>query len=390
VPAVSILIATYRRCGLLQRAIDSVLKQDFDDFELVIVDDCSPDATPEIVEANAALDSRIRYIRLPENVGSKLGDREIFRRFVAEWAQGEFFIYLCDDDYWVPRDLLSRSVAVMREHPSVVQVMGAQVQIYPDPIQKIPVMPEYWHYEWVPGINNALLMKGIFPEGLIERNRFLELQSQDPVTRNVLTGATVFRKSAFEKAGVLASRKGSSWQQGYELTTGVATQGDAYYFDEPSIAAGVDINSASFRGTQLGHLQDCLKSISIAFSKPTRLASAPDRLALRYYERKMKHAIIFTYVRNKVGFHLGWFGDAMLPDIQRIFKPEISGFRFFWITLMHRIPLSPENRRFLKIASVPPRLMRRFVEEESERYGVTRWHRELSKWPGPAVEENTP
>ncbi|MGY8796574.1 MAG: glycosyltransferase family 2 protein, partial [Woeseiales bacterium] len=117
-------------------------------------------------------------------------------------------------------------------------------------------------------------MKGIFPQGLIPRDEFLELQSQDPVTRNVLTGASLFRKTAFVRAGVLASRRGARWQAGYELTTGIATQGDSYYFDQPSIAAGVDMKSASFRGTQLGHLLDCLKSVKIAFKQPKKDAAS--------------------------------------------------------------------------------------------------------------------
>ncbi|MGY8796573.1 MAG: glycosyltransferase family 2 protein, partial [Woeseiales bacterium] len=48
-PEVSVLIATYQRRALLQRAIDSVYKQDFDDYELVVVDDCSPDDTSELM-----------------------------------------------------------------------------------------------------------------------------------------------------------------------------------------------------------------------------------------------------------------------------------------------------------------------------------------------------
>ena len=386
-PRVSVLIATYRRRSLLQRAIDSVYKQDFDDYELVVVDDCSPDDTPQLMHEMAERDSRIRYIRLDQNIGSKHGDREILRRFVNEWAQGEFFIYLCDDDYWIPTDLLSRSVEVMEANPGVVQVMGAQVQIYPTAVNSIPTMNSYWHYEIAHGVPNGLVMKGIFPNGPIPRNEFLEMQSFDPVTRNVLTGASLFRKSAFKAAGVLASRKGARWQAGYELTTGIATQGDSYYFDQPSIAAGVDINSASFRGTQLGHLQDCLRSLKIAFKKPKKVAGSEDRAMFNYYERKMKHAVMFNYVRNKVGFQLGWFGSKLLPEIKEIFESEISGARFFWIACRHRLPLSPENKRLIRISMAPNRLLRKLVALEVDRYGLEEWHNKLSEWPGADREE---
>ena len=93
-PEVSVLIATFRRRELLQRALDSVYKQDFSDYELVVVDDCSPDDTPKLMHEMQSLDPRIRYIRLEENIGSKYGDREILRRFAAYWARGEYFIFV--------------------------------------------------------------------------------------------------------------------------------------------------------------------------------------------------------------------------------------------------------------------------------------------------------
>jgi glycosyltransferase involved in cell wall biosynthesis len=360
-----------------------VFKQDFDDYQLVVVDDCSSDDTPELMTEMAERDSRIRYLRLEKNIGSKFGDREIFRQFVANWADGEHIIYLCDDDYWIPSDLLSRSVKVMDEHPSVVQVMGAQVQIYPNIIHDIPNINDYWHYEETPGIQNGLAMMQIFPNGLIARDDFLELQSQDPIMRNILTGASLFRRSAFQRAGVLAEKKGSQWQAGYELTTGIATQGDSYYFDTPSIAAQVDMKSASFRGTQKTHLVDCLKSVSIAFHKPKKDASPDEQNILRHFENKIKHAIIFTYVRNKIGFHLGWFGSELLPELKKILLPQISGLRFWLLARKHGFPLSPENRRFLWMTCVPGKGVRFLVEKEIKKYGYMEWHKIMSKWPMP-------
>jgi len=368
---------------LLLRALDSVFKQDFDDYQLVVVDDCSSDDTPELMTEMAARDSRIRYLRLEKNIGSKFGDRELFRQFVAKWADGEYIIYLCDDDYWIPSDLLSRSVKVMDEHPSVVQVMGAQVQIYPNIINDVPIISDYWHYEKTPGIQNGLAMMELFPNGLIARDDFLEMQSQDPIMRNILTGASLFRRSAFQRAGVLAEKIGSQWQAGYELTTGIATQGDSYYFDTPSIAAQVDMKSASFGGTQQTHLLDCLKSVSIAFSKPKKDASPDEIDRLIYFESKMKHAITFNYVKNKIGFHLGWFGSEILPEIIKIFKPEISGLRFWLLARKHGLPLSPENRRFLWIACLPGWAIRFGVKNDIKKYGIYEWHRVMTKWPTP-------
>ncbi len=380
-PVVSVLIATFRRRPLLQRALDSVHKQDFRDYELVVCDDCSPDDTPILMREMAALDPRIRYIRLPKNVGGTFGDREILRRFVHEWARGTYFIYLCDDDFWIPDDLLSRAVAVMEDNPSVVQVMGAQVQIYPNGVREVPKIESFWHYEDVPGVRDALGMTGIFPDGLIERDRFLDLQCEDPVTRNVLTGASLFRKSAFLAAGVLARKKGSRWQAGYELTTGIATQGDSYYVDRPSVAAGVDINSASFRGTQWSHLQDCMTSVSIAFDVPKRKADDEDRRKLAYFETRMKHAILMNYALNKVSFQLGWFGSKVLPEIRKVFAPEIPAKDFLRLAAEHRLPLSEDNRTLIAISSESTRAIKLFAEKQEHERGKYDWHRSICAWP---------
>ena len=59
-PAISILIPVYKVEPFLQRCIDSVLSQDFQDWEMILVDDGSPDRCGEICDENAEKDSRIR------------------------------------------------------------------------------------------------------------------------------------------------------------------------------------------------------------------------------------------------------------------------------------------------------------------------------------------
>src|SRR3546814_17441752 len=63
-------------------------------------DVCSSDLdTPAVVRS--IRDPRIRYIRNEKNVGAEEGDRAHMRRFVYELMRGTYFVYLCDDDYWL-------------------------------------------------------------------------------------------------------------------------------------------------------------------------------------------------------------------------------------------------------------------------------------------------
>lgn len=66
---VSVCIPTYNYAGFLPEAIDSVLKQVFTDYEILIIDDCSHDNTKEVVSGYAIRDKRIRFLINPVNGG---------------------------------------------------------------------------------------------------------------------------------------------------------------------------------------------------------------------------------------------------------------------------------------------------------------------------------
>jgi glycosyltransferase involved in cell wall biosynthesis len=106
-PALSIGIPTYRGVAHLAAAIDSVLDQSFSDFELIIVDDNSPDETAELVRKYA--DSRIRYLRNSTN----LGPQGNWNRCLAE-ARGRYFKLMPQDDVLSP-DCLALQVAVLEQ-----------------------------------------------------------------------------------------------------------------------------------------------------------------------------------------------------------------------------------------------------------------------------------
>lgn len=108
---VSVCIPTYNRANFLQYSINSVLNQTYSDFELIVCDDGSPDNTPQVVER--LQDSRIRYLRHPQNIGRS---RNMRSGFAA--AQGEYFIKFDDDDALTPQ-FLEKTVAILEAKPNV-------------------------------------------------------------------------------------------------------------------------------------------------------------------------------------------------------------------------------------------------------------------------------
>ena len=96
-PRVTVVLPTYNRADLLPRAINSVLDQTFEDFELIVVDDASEDETPEVVDSFD--DERIVFIRHEENKYGKAWNTGI------ENAEGEYITFIDDDDEWYPQKI---------------------------------------------------------------------------------------------------------------------------------------------------------------------------------------------------------------------------------------------------------------------------------------------
>lgn len=125
-PKVSIGLPVYNGENFVREAIDSILSQTFEDFELIISDNASVDQTEEICRAFAAQDERVRYFRNQENVGASRNFTRVF-----ELASGEYFKWAAHDDVCLP-DFLSRCVEVLDQDPSVVLCQSRAASIGAD------------------------------------------------------------------------------------------------------------------------------------------------------------------------------------------------------------------------------------------------------------------
>lgn len=111
---ISVIIPTYNRSKQIKKSIESVLRQSYADFEVLIVDDASTDDTQAVVEAIP--DKRIRYIKLETNQGAAGARNEGVRQ-----AQGSIIAFQDSDDVWRP-EKLERQLAYWQAHPEYAMI----------------------------------------------------------------------------------------------------------------------------------------------------------------------------------------------------------------------------------------------------------------------------
>ena len=116
-PLVSVIIPVWNRPGFLSISAGAVLKQTYENFELIIVDDGSDDNTLDVA-FESAQDSRVRVIQKEPS-----GATETFNRGIEEMT-GDVFCLLGSDDYWFPEKLKEQ----VNVHEELLMIQS----IYPD------------------------------------------------------------------------------------------------------------------------------------------------------------------------------------------------------------------------------------------------------------------
>ena len=188
-PIVSVIIRTYNRALLLQKAILSVLDQTFQDFEIIVVNNYSTDNTIEVVESFN--DERIRIINIRNNgIIAKSQNRGL------KESRGNYIAFLDDDDLWCP-EKLELQVEYLRKHPEY-NIVYSNAWIIDEK-----------------GVRKRVAVKSkSFREGEI----FVELTED-----NFITNSTVLmNREVFEKIGFFNENPSISAENDYEYWLRVA------------------------------------------------------------------------------------------------------------------------------------------------------------------------
>lgn len=133
-PFFSVIIPLYNKAAWVAATIDSVCKQEFSDFEIIVVNNGSTDDSAQIVQAIA--DPRIRLIEIANEGVSVARNKGI------EVSSSPYLAFLDADDWWLP-DFLSRIYALIQQYPDAIAYGCGYAFAYPDKIVKprLPHLP---------------------------------------------------------------------------------------------------------------------------------------------------------------------------------------------------------------------------------------------------------
>ena len=92
----SFIVPIYNVEPYLRKCVDSLLAQDYSDYEIILVDDGSPDGCPKICDEYAAAHKNVRVVHRPN------GGLSAARNSGIEVAKGEYICFVDSDDYWEP------------------------------------------------------------------------------------------------------------------------------------------------------------------------------------------------------------------------------------------------------------------------------------------------
>jgi glycosyltransferase involved in cell wall biosynthesis len=127
-PSISVCLLTYNHVAILSDTIQSVLSQTFQDFELILSDDCSSDGTWELLNEFARKDARVRPLRTPRNLGMPGNSN-----FAVSHARAPYIALLHHDDLYAP-NLLAAWYEVAERHPEVGFVSNSYANYQSDVI----------------------------------------------------------------------------------------------------------------------------------------------------------------------------------------------------------------------------------------------------------------
>ena len=128
-PVVSIILPTYNRAELLKKSIESILKQTFREWELLVIDSGSTDNTSKLMKDLGHIDSRIKYFNIPKSNVPGISE---YLNYGIKNSQGKYIARMDDDDVWCYTDKLKQQVEFLDSNSDYVLLGGGVVMVDSD------------------------------------------------------------------------------------------------------------------------------------------------------------------------------------------------------------------------------------------------------------------
>jgi len=189
-PKVSVIIPTYDRALLVCGAIDSVLNQTYHDYEIIVIDDGSTDATTDVM---AAYGPKVKYLRVPHS-----GNPATTRNAGLSVAEGEFVAFLDSDDQWLPSKL-ERQIPILESDPEIGLECSNAIVKYQgqDALEQLYLKLDQ-------GFSGSVVAR------LLEQNF-------------IITSTTVIRRAILEKTGTFSQLPELTALEDYDLWLRIST-----------------------------------------------------------------------------------------------------------------------------------------------------------------------
>jgi glycosyltransferase involved in cell wall biosynthesis len=273
-PTVSFVIPCYNLAHFLPECVNSILAQTYLDFEVLIMDDCSPDDTEAIVRAFQ--DPRITYVRNESNLGALRNYNEGIRL-----SRGKYVWLISADDYLKVPYVLQRYVDLMEANrrvgftfcPAIAVIDGKETGLV--------------HYSSY-GDRDAVIAGRIFLRTLLYHNL-------------VVAPAAMARREYYEKISYFLIDPVCDglpidmiWGGDWHLWCMFALHGDVGYFAEPMICYREHDLSSTSKVTK-ERIENCFRGEVIV---PWKTKEKADDLGFRDVSRKCLNAVAFTYAQH--------------------------------------------------------------------------------------------
>ena len=164
---VSVLMLTYNRPQFIGRAIQSVIDQDWPEWELIVVHDGADERIADLMRNWEAADRRIRYLRRPQG-----GNIANATNYGIAHAKGDYIAILDDDDYWISKQKLTRQVRFLDENPDYAACGGGMIVIDESGREKLRCLKRQHDGDlkrWALVANPIAHSTAMFRRSLIER-----------------------------------------------------------------------------------------------------------------------------------------------------------------------------------------------------------------------------